>query len=470
MINDLIVYGGTLASLAVLFFGLLRLTQGSYHFFPSMGWCALMTLPFLFEFPLFNPDTRGVHAMAVLFFTALIFGTDAYADKKIPPTVAAANASSLRLAYSLAGAYVAITLFHMATVEKIPLVMSFSGAYSEAIDQARVDFSRAYAFFPPLRYVFNLSTVVMGVPAVLLLWVQKRKLWAAALLAWVFIYCIMGTAKGPVTLAMRIAATGFIHFAQESARKTMGRIFVALAAAGMIFLASLTMSTNDPTRVLSGLDQKMAGAKRISAERPYLIGDYLRVPGSELIRQGPCFKPWLCSKANYLTYRIFLTPIEVSARWYEYFHLYPVERITYGRSILDTRSGTVMHPAQAVSRWGFHEPFPHDYKADISYAYASLDADAYGRYGIWGIFLALVFYTGARCASVWFHDLKAPSRGVYYVAVVAVLTMIPSNASVQAMLSAQGLAPLLAVLLGMSLWTRRAAIRQRFQGLRSTSV
>lgn len=148
MINDLIVYGGTLASLAVLFFGLLRLTQGSYHFFPSMGWCALMTLPFLFEFPLFNPDTRGVHAMAVFAFTAVMFGTDAFAARKAGGDIAPLTPRSLQFAYALAGLYVFITFFHLATVPSIPLWLTVTGDPERAvIDQARLHFRANMRFF-----------------------------------------------------------------------------------------------------------------------------------------------------------------------------------------------------------------------------------------------------------------------------------------------------------------------------------
>lgn len=290
------------------------------------------------------------------------------------------------------------------------------------------------------------------------------------LLIWVLCYCAMGTAKGPFMLALIIAIISVLHFSTGHIRQIIGRLYVTLAVGAVIFVACVATGPLEKGTVLSGLRTKFETPQYMDTNRPYLIGDYARAQSNTTGLPEDCGASYVCRKTNYLVYRILLTPAEVSGRWYEYFALYPPGKIQFGRRIHDSRSGEVKHPALAVADWAFIEPFPREFTANLAYAYASIDADAFGRYGVWGVALVLLMYALIRLVSVVCHDMQAPTRGVYYLIVTALLAMLPSSASIQAMALPQGLAPVLGIMVLLYVWKRRTAIQAVYRGLRSTKV
>jgi|GEM_PF-4204483 len=447
---DLIVIFGLLATCAIAVYSLYRTSQGSIEYMPSLGWAFLMAFPFIIEFPLFYPETRGLHAYAVMGFLALMFATDYTADHKISNKQTRDDTQcSLRLAYMLAAAYFALTVFHYVTVNSIPLFdMLASDKSKSTILDGRIDFSRNYEGIPGLKYLFNLSTAVLGLPAVLLLWRNKKYVPAILMLGWVLVYCAASTAKGPLILVIMMSALGLIYMSPLRARIAVARVFLILS---FITVAAIGGITLNPTHhktvftIFSNVSAKYSQPEILREDRTKLLGDYVR-PRLDLPVDG-CMSV-VCRQANYLAYRIFLTPIEVSARWYEYFTAYPLKEIHLKRYVHDTRLDREMHPAQAVGIWAFAETFPEIYSNQV-YAYPSMDADAFGRFGVLGLMALMFVYTLIRISAAWLRDIHAYTHGVYYAITIALLAYTPSNAGMQAILVAHGLATTLIVLFGI---------------------
>lgn len=476
--NEVIVYGGALAVLAVIAVSLMRVAQGAIHYAPSLGWACIMALPFLFEFSLIHPDTRMLQGGIILWVMALIFALDTFADRHIKDMPADSTVCSLRLAYMMAAGYLGITVFHLATVNSIPLISVFTDnltnfgedpAMRALVDEGRLQFSRNYTFMPFLKYVFTLSTPLLGVPAALLLWSQKRRATAALLFCWIISYCVLSTAKGPFILALIMILISVLHFSKNPQRQNMGRFFVVIGCIGLMGLVGMTSGHPNKGSVLSNLKAKFETPHPLREGRTFMLGDYVRSQRDTTVTQSTCIKLYPCRKANYIVYRIFLTPVEVSARWYEYFTTFPVTDVSYSRLINDSRSGERKHPAQAVAQWAFAEPFPHEY-SNIAFAYPSMDADAYGRYGLMGLLIVAFMYSVMRVGSILFHDLRAPTRGVYYTVMTGLLTMLPANASIQAMVLAHGVAPILMVMFAIFACTHYDAIVAAYRSLRAKAA
>jgi hypothetical protein len=128
-------------------------------------------------------------------------------------------------------------------------------------------------------------------------------------------------------------------------------------------------------------------------------------------------------------------PAEVSYRWYQYFSseqrlgltgLSPSER-----SVVD-----FVHPAQHVSTWALGRRFPDKYP-ESGRAYASIDADAFARFGPPGLFLGSLLVAASRLL-IGFSCRKSYSLSLRAVG-LAMLSVIPAVGSLGALWISQGL-------------------------------
>lgn len=458
---DLAIICSSIITAIVTIISIRALWRGSIDFMPSLGWCALMAIPFIIDFPLFSPATRMLHGGVVAVFLALIFTTDWYANKKnaaLPTPDFSFKA--VHLAYAMAITYVALTLLHFATADSIPFLDTLKlNKPGYNIDEARASFSRSYDFIPGMKYVFSFATVLLGMPAVLLLYINRKFFPALALFLWVIFYCVASTAKGPMILTLLIICIGLIHLARSKQRIRFARIFIGLSAAALIAMAAVTLSPasrGTPYTVFSHLETKYNHPQMLREDRPMLLGDYVRPHRGLPIESCTGF---ICRNVDYLEYRVFITPIEVSARWYEYFNIYPVTDIKLSRMIHDSRTDKLVHPAQAVGIWAFAEPFPKIYN-DLVYAYPSMDADAYGRYGWKGLIVIALIYIALRLGTVYFNDNGTMTRGSFYAVAVALLAFLPANAGMQAMIVAQGVGAVMAAMMALWFMARQGAINK----------
>ena len=166
---------------------------------------------------------------------------------------------------------------------------------------------------------------------------------------------------------------------------------------------------------------------------------------------------WINPVVNRAGYRIFLTPVEVSNHWYDYFDGNPSEK----RHILDIFERTNSKQASnKVGIWAYTERFPGSYGKTIS-ANGSIDADAFSLGGILSIaIVALLLLIIRVLISVSYSGDPLLARILEGVG-LAQLAFMPSSAPLQAILLPQGLGLILFLLLVLRRKSLLATIRSK---------
>lgn len=151
---------------------------------------------------------------------------------------------------------------------------------------------------------------------------------------------------------------------------------------------------------------------------------------------------------NFFIYRGFLSPSEVSHRWYTF---YPDVAGKYagftGLTPGSRGRPGFQHPANAVGVWAYLNRFPDHFFPSLM-AYASVDADAHARWGLTGIVVITLIVVLLRLALARLVMDTVLSRCLYYSALMVIALCLP-QASLQAILVAQGLLFYVAALLAL---------------------
>lgn len=431
------------------FAALYRLWQGRLSTLPTLGWLTLMAFPFCLQFPLFNEQTRLLHGFCIGLVLIVMLACDLIADHisqrhPVEPQTGLSS-QALKLAYGLMVFYILLTALHLYSADSIPyLELLTRGNLDPQITAERIRFSRNYAGLPAIKYLYSFSTYIFGVAAFLMLIRAKKAALAVFLGLWMAFYSVASTAKAPLVIALLVVMIAVCVIAKPSLRIKIIRSYVMIAIIVFLTLAVIDLIKPRYT-VLGDLPEKYAAALDTRAKPDLMLGDYMRrIPTEEYLREVPKY----LRMVDYYLYRVFITPVEVSARWFEYFHQYPVKQPIYGRLIADSRTDTITHPANAVGLWAYYERFPEHYTKD-AYAYASIDADAYVRFGWPGLALALFIYAGMRLWLAVFSDNFSPTGGIFLATGLALLTFLPASASIQAMIVAHGLFALAFIMLAL---------------------
>jgi hypothetical protein len=134
-------------------------------------------------------------------------------------------------------------------------------------------------------------------------------------------------------------------------------------------------------------------------------------------------------------YRVFLTPIEVSNYWYQYFDNDQNKK----RSIRELVNRNVRsQTSNEVGIWAFQRNFPESYLSTVS-AYSSIDADAYSFAGIMGIFFVSLILLLIRIYIARYKDPNNLYEKILNGLGITFLMLFPFQASLQAILIPQGL-------------------------------
>ena len=160
---------------------------------------------------------------------------------------------------------------------------------------------------------------------------------------------------------------------------------------------------------------------------------------------------WINPVVNRAGYRIFLTPVEVSNHWYDYFDGNPSQK----RNFLDIFERTNSEQASnKVGVWAYTDRFPASYGKTIS-ANGSIDADANSIAGIPAVLIsAMLLFLFRVLISITYPKDLILMRILEGVG-LAQLAYLPVSASLQAILLPQGLGFILFLLIVLrrkSLW------------------
>jgi hypothetical protein len=129
-------------------------------------------------------------------------------------------------------------------------------------------------------------------------------------------------------------------------------------------------------------------------------------------------------------YRIFLVPVCVSYRWYEFKIKIPKSE---QKQLLQDSSSL----ANCIGLWAYYKRFPHLY-LPFARAYASVDADAFVRFGFIGVFLAGICLSFLRIGLFLICAGNSPVFISLYSLGLSLLFCVPFQGSIQALLGPQG--------------------------------
>jgi hypothetical protein len=328
-------------------------------------------------------------------------------------------------------------LFHYIFAGSIPLFdQVFRNASPNSVSAGREDFVKLLNVPYLVKVLFNWVPTVFGPICVTWFWMKNRYLLSIGFFLWVVLYSVTSSASGPIVLFLWT-----LSFALSYAFVSK-RIFSHLVVIG---ISSTLMFC-----VVSGV---WLGSTAIKAAPTCLDSSFKTFTPGDVFR-GCQSEPgiWINPVVNRAGYRIFLTPVEVSNHWYDYFDGNPSQK----RSFLDIFERTNSEQASnKVGVWAYTDRFPGSYGKTIS-ANGSIDADANSIAGIPAVLVAsMLLFLFRVLISISFPKDLILMRILEGIG-LAQLAYMPISASLQAILLPQGLGFILFLLLvfrGKSLWS-----------------
>ena len=389
---------------------------------PSFAWITLSVIPFIYSQNFF-PDTTifyqtvGIATIGI----ALLLG-DLYSilfvisQKDYKNT----NLNTLKLRYLfyiLTGLLFLIPVVHIYLTGSIPLINKVFGDFTSLETSISREIYMKISIPYWFKVISNWCVTLIG-PTLLTILIYKRKFWQAILIfAWTLFYAYSSTEKAPSVFLIISVILILAQFQKDSLRN-----FISV---GILTIFGIT--------IIMGTHYGNTMIKR-SEECPTPVGVNL-TPGN-IARS--------CSNDNLITinpivdrigYRVFLTPIEVSNYWYQYYNFESHKK----RSINELVSrNSKPQAANEVGIWAFQRSFPEKYLSTVS-AYSSIDADAYSFGGIPAILFVSLILLLIR---IYISRSKDPNN--LYEKILnglgtTFLLLFPFQASLQAMLIPQGL-------------------------------
>lgn len=350
----------------------------------------------------------------------------------------------------------AITLIGIAAhilrigVENTPLISAllFDVRSEEALDHMRDLFSRDADLTFIEKYFYNFSVLLFGLPA-LVYFLATKRFAVALILFFVFtFYLLASMAKMPFMIFFTALSLLIIHIAFP---KYKNRILMSLAVCGTVFIIIggliraefphffVTDAFKDQHPACTVITEKIKPA----CTSEMMIGDYYRIPYYTEIG-----RPDIARYYDYIIYRMFLTPVEVNYRWYEYFQD-DTRRDSFATILPFWRGENYEHPARTVDKFAYESRFPYEYA--WGYAYGSIDADAYARGGLQGIAIVAALLLIMRLLPTLSYTGYVFSE-IYGLILIALLVILLPSASIQALLVAHGALPICGLLVLLYLY------------------
>ena len=405
---------------------------------PSLVWFALMTLPFIYQFQFFSASPRMSQSIGLFIIsTALALG-DYFSIKinKSDGIQVQIRSSHSRIIYLLTFLVILIPGFHYWVAGAIPILdQYFGGATPDQVSQDRENFVKLLDVPYLLKVLFHWVSAIFGPICILWFYIMKRKLIAALLLVWVVFYTLSSSADGPIVIFCwaLVFAAGFALFNRLNLKNYLA---AGISAALLVVIASgIWLGETAISR------ESECG---VVATQGFTPGDVMRSCSAENeIILNPV--------VNRLGYRVFLTPVEVSNHWYDYFDGTPSEK----RKLLDVfERENSKQASNKVGIWAYTDRFPAHHGESIS-ANGSIDADAFSLGGHFLVFIVGLILFFIRI----FMSISIPGDSLLVKILEGIglgqLAFLPNSAPLQAILLPQGLGLILFLLLvlrGEGLW------------------
>ena len=391
---------------------------------PTLSWLAFMVAPFLFSFRYFDLESTYYQVIGiVLIGLALIFG-DLFCVTRQSRKV---NTEYLKIEVStkflivISLFVVLVPITHLILAGNSPLFdLIFSDRLKNEISDERASYSKF-----EISYIFSILsnlTINIFMPILLAIQIYYKKYYLFIVtLTYAVIYALNSTAKLPFISLIFAVVIVLGSTVLSKYKRVIGLLAIAcfgLTILSGVLFGNVMIKNKELCSVPMNISNSPANISRSCPEN-------LNLGINPVI--------------NSIGYRVFLTPVEVSNHWYEFF-LDDQNSFRGVQSLLER--DTYKKTANIIGIKYYKEPFPNSYGSSIS-AYSSIDADAFsfGGLGIVAIvsllLLLIRIYVGVS------KNSSPPITKVLEALSLNLIIILPFSASIQAILLPQGLMLLL---------------------------
>ncbi len=422
------------------------------EFAPSVGWIGLMLLPLVFQYADLHATGRALQLGIVCAIAVLLVASDCLG-------FALARRRPLILGHCLVNRWLILlglcfllpAAAHLYLMPRIPLLALYTDkdATETSMTLLRLDAGKLMAVPSAVMYLFNWALVVFAPVFVVSAWFTGRRRPAIYGLLVASMYAIATWAKLPVALLLVTCAfTGCVMpgpLRRGLCLGGAGLVLLVFIALGVLFASgSLTHLKSAASHAQSPV---LLAMQPDDPRRALTYGDNFRFESVVPDVERSSFRRVL----EYVVYRAWLTPADVSSRWYQYYTYVQKEPLGIF-SLVGTSDGVAPQtPSRVVGIWAYQARFPYKYWNTVS-AYASFDADAFARGGMLGVVLATLLFMVTRIVASCLVTSHPVGLAAYAV-LLCVLAILPSFASIQAIFGANGLMVVLALLMVIRLST-----------------
>lgn len=415
---------------------------------PSIFWLFIMVMPFWFQrqgfpYPYQNTQALGISIISL----AILIGDSLIINKKHGVISESSGIGILGKARIYAILFVMLSIYHLTLLEHIPLFEKFFSPDigDRALQWMREATSKLLSVNDIVKYLFTWSNNIIAPLAIILFLHERKYILAGIMFLLAVVYALMSLAKVPVFILLIVLAVASLRKKKPLIR---ARIYALILIVILPFMFHASVFLNK--HHLSVLNYKGPDDAiiqyELDASDPRLrltLGDNLRLAPSGAMDSLTTLQRIY----NYYIYRLFLGPSDVSSRWYQYFPDVSQGFIGIYALTSESRRDAISHPARQVGKWAYTDRFPEKY-LETAQAYASVDADAYARYGILGIIVAGILVALTRVTLRSLLSDKPESQALYSVGLVLISVLWPM-ASIQAVLVSNGVA-IVILLMGLS--------------------
>ena len=406
-----------------------------FDFLPSLSWLTLLVIPFLYSKDFFSASSTEAQFFGIMTFTlALILG-----DKLSPlPSHSKGffeHSSSLKTKPTLTSEMLMFLLVFCVPLvtfmlnRDIPfLKLITEGEYSLDLAENRAQYTKSGipSYFLSIlgNYIINL----VGPFLILRFLTKRRFILSAIVFFWVGFYALSSSAKNPFLTFLLVILIWLITLVKHKFELSLKVLILSglfIFTVSSISFANQVQNNSPECNLPIQILETPANKMRLCSKE--------LLPNTNKVRET-------------LTYRVFLTPVEVSNNWYQEF----LNQSSYGALdrflSLDSRNGT----ASKIGMKYYYSVFgPKIYTEDVA-AYASIDADSYSYGGHFFVFITALIVLLIRVSIC--HVSFAIGKPNLNTLTVCLLSLFPAIASIQALLFSQGLGIL--VLITFLYWVK----------------
>ena len=391
---------------------------------PTLAWLTFMVTPFLFSFRYFDLKSTYYQLIGIILIgLALILG-DLFCvtrqSKRVDTEYQKFDVSA-KFLIVISLFVVLVPIIHLILAGHSPLFdLIFSNRSKNEISNERALYSKF-----EISYIFSILsnlTINIFMPILLAMQIYYKKYYLFIVtLIYAVIYALNSTAKQPFISLIFASVIVLGSTVLSKYKRAIG--LLALACFGLTILSGVLfgnamIKNKELCSVPINISDSPANISRSCPE-------YLNLGINPVI--------------NTIGYRVFLTPVEVSNHWYEFF-LDDQNSFRGIQSFLER--DTYKKTANIIGIKYYKEPFPNSYGSSVS-AYSSIDADAFsfggsGVVAITSLLLLLIrIYIGLS------KNNSPPITKILEALSLSLIIILPFSASIQAILLPQGLMLLL---------------------------